>query len=52
MSEIITPIQIDFSNIREERQKINNNHVYDIIKAKNWIFFLNVCFLVESFSFA
>ena len=30
-----TPIQIDFSNIREERQKINNNIVYDIIKAKN-----------------
>lgn len=30
-----TPIQIDFSNIREERQKINNTHVYDIIKAKN-----------------
>lgn len=30
------PIQIDFSNIREERQKINNNNIYDIIRSKNF----------------
>ena len=35
MTEFIQPTVINFSNIREERQKINNNIVYDLIKNKN-----------------
>lgn len=34
MSESNKPVIIDFSNIREERQKFNNNIVYNIIKNK------------------
>ena len=34
MTETLKPIRIDFSNIREERQKINNNIIYDIIISK------------------
>lgn len=34
MSESNKPVIIDFSNIREERQKFNNNVVYNIIKNK------------------
>jgi hypothetical protein len=29
------PIKINFENIREERQKFNNNIIYDIIKSKD-----------------
>jgi len=35
MTEYNKPFIIDFSNIREERQKINNNVIYNIIKNKN-----------------
>lgn len=35
MTEHTAPIQIDFSNIREERQKFNNTIIYDIIKSKD-----------------
>lgn len=30
-------IEIDFSNLREERQRVNNNLIYEIIKSKNLI---------------
>ena len=29
----ISPIQIDFTNSRKERQKYNNTHIYNIIKS-------------------
>ena len=41
------PFIIDFSNIREERQKINNNIVYDIIKSKNLIELKKQCNVKE-----
>lgn len=41
------PIIIDFSNIREERQKINNNNIYEIIKSKNLIELKNQCNIKE-----
>lgn len=35
MSEFLQPTIIDFSNIREIRQKHNDNTVYELIKSKN-----------------
>jgi hypothetical protein len=41
------PFIIDFSNIREERQKINNNIVYDIIKSTNLVELKKQCNIKE-----
>jgi hypothetical protein len=35
MNTTLSPISVDFSTIRENRQRNNNNHVYNIIKSKN-----------------
>jgi len=47
MTEYTTPIHIDFSNIREERQKFNNNEIYDIIKSKDINKLKNKCNIKE-----